>query len=150
MSARHTQGRLQTFNTYATPEIRDQAGDFVAAMKDGGPRAVHDARRLVACWNACDGVDTETLVQYPAPFTELRAQRDELLRARQVLGAERIKLEAERDELLAALKAMDEAMCNAGNPHMSKEERTQGRMAIIAARAVIAKHQPTTTGQQPD
>lgn len=41
--------------------------------------------------------------------------------------------------LLAALKGMDEAMCNAGNPHMSKEERAQGRAAIIAARAAIAE-----------
>lgn len=52
------------------------------------------------------------------------------------------RLQAARDELLAALVAMDEAMCNAGNPHMSAEMRAQGRQAIIATRAAIAKHKP--------
>lgn len=37
-----------------------------------------DARRLVACWNAFMGVDTKLLEANPAPFSELRAERDEL------------------------------------------------------------------------
>ena len=40
----------------------------------------------------------------------LQSQRDELLHARQVLGAENIALKAQRDDLLAALQACDEAM----------------------------------------
>lgn len=40
-----------------------------------------NARRLVACWNACNGVDTDLLEQNPAPFSDLRAQRDDLLAA---------------------------------------------------------------------
>ncbi|WP_441280617.1 hypothetical protein [Tardiphaga sp. 862_B3_N1_1] len=48
------------------------------------------------------------------------------------------RLIAQAPAMLAALKAMDEAMCNAGNPHMSKEMRDQGRQAIIATRAAIA------------
>ena len=39
------------------------------------------ARRIVACVNACAGVDTELLEEYQAPFSELRKQRDELLAA---------------------------------------------------------------------
>ena len=40
----------------------------------------------------------------------LQSQRDELLHARQVLGAENIALKAQRDDLLAALQACDEAV----------------------------------------
>ena len=40
-----------------------------------------NARRLVACWNACEGVDTDLLEQNPAPFSELRAERDALQKA---------------------------------------------------------------------
>lgn len=41
--------------------------------------SVDDARRIVACVNACAGVDTELLEAYPAPFSEMRQQRDQLL-----------------------------------------------------------------------
>jgi hypothetical protein len=40
-----------------------------------------NARRLVACWNACDGINTDLLERHPAPFSELRAQRDDLFAA---------------------------------------------------------------------
>jgi len=54
-----------------------------------------DARRIVACWNACDGVDTEWLEECGGPewtrsfslphwakdHEELAAQRNELLEA---------------------------------------------------------------------
>ena len=38
-----------------------------------------NARRIVACVNACSGVDSDLLEAYPAPFSKLREQRDELL-----------------------------------------------------------------------
>lgn len=79
--AQHTPGRIKAFNLYATPEIRDQQDNFIATVKDGSDRAAADARRLVACWNACDGVSTKLLEESPAPFSQLRAERDELLEA---------------------------------------------------------------------
>lgn len=81
MTDAHTQGRLKVFNAYADPEIRDEAERFVANVGfSGNARSVADARRLVACWNACIDVDTKLLEQNPAPFSALRAERDELLK----------------------------------------------------------------------
>lgn len=37
-----------------------------------------NARRFVACWNACEGVEIELLESNPSPFSELRAERDRL------------------------------------------------------------------------
>lgn len=55
----------------------------IAVTLDFGPNnpAMREAnaRRIVACVNACAGVDAELLENYPAPFSELRKQRDELL-----------------------------------------------------------------------
>jgi len=31
----------------------------------------HDARRLAACWNACEGMATEVIEAMPAPFSRL-------------------------------------------------------------------------------
>lgn len=67
---------------------------------------------------------------------------DEVLR----LNAQCLLLEAERDELLAALRGLDEAYCRAG-ALLNREERTEDRKRLIAARAAIAKHQPTTAVQ---
>lgn len=61
MSPAHTPSRLHTFTLYAAPELRDEVGDFVAAIGNGGPRSVANARRLAACWNACQGIPTEQL-----------------------------------------------------------------------------------------
>ena len=44
-----------------------------------------NARRIVACVNACAGVPTELLEEYPSPFSEMRSQRDMLLEALECL-----------------------------------------------------------------
>lgn len=92
MSSWHTPGRLSTdcaehdapyqninlqigSRTVATVWIDD------APVHDFNAEQIANARRLVACWNACNGVPTELLEAYPAPFSQLRAQRDELLEA---------------------------------------------------------------------
>ncbi len=41
-------------------EIQDEGGNCVAVMGDTD-QAVDDARRLAACWNACQGITTEAL-----------------------------------------------------------------------------------------
>ena len=96
--ARHTQGRLKAFNLYATPEIRDQDDEFVAHLKDGGPRSVSNARRLVACWNACDGVPTADLEQYASLDG---CDNETVARLKFIIGLTR-----QRDELLVALEAV--------------------------------------------
>lgn len=87
MSAQHTPGRLKVFSAYATPEIRTQDDAFVA---NTSPYNEANARRLVACWNACEGIDTEYLEgdeSLPHYARRLMTQRDELLAAlKQVRG----------------------------------------------------------------
>ncbi len=48
------------------------------------------------------------------------------------------RLIAAAPDLLAALVALDECYCAAG-PHLTKDERHQHRLTLIAARAAIAK-----------
>ncbi len=62
-------------------------------LEDGGEYVIADtnwnfpddakanARRIVACVNACAGVPTELLEDNPAPFSRLLEERDELLAA---------------------------------------------------------------------
>jgi len=74
----HTKGPWKIFNVYAQPEIRDANCKLVVQCADYD---IANARRIVACVNACDGVGTELLENNPAPFSELRKQRDILLAA---------------------------------------------------------------------
>lgn len=62
-----------------------------------------DARRIVACVNACAGIPTEQLES-----GEVRSVRDEL--------ADIATLEKQRDELLAALKLAGRIIREAGYP----------------------------------
>lgn len=55
------------------------------------------------------------------------------------------RLIAAAPELLEALRGLDEAYCRAGT-HLTREERTEDRKRLIAARAAIAK----ATGQPHD
>ncbi|MGC4396031.1 hypothetical protein [Hydrogenophaga sp. T2] len=111
--SKHTPGRLKAFNLYATPEIRDQGGNFIACGKDGSARAVADTRRLAACWNACDGISTEHLEQHGLPnfaqtISDMRAQRDELLFA--LREAQRLLL---ADAPGVALQVVEDAIAKA-------------------------------------
>lgn len=124
MSAQHTQGRLKAFNLYATPEIRDQEEIFVAAVGDGLPRSVSNARRLVACWNACIDFPTADLESCPdGGLFHLAAHANELA--------------IQRDELLAALRLA--VRQNSHDMLMTGEELRQ-------CEAAIAKHQPAGEG----
>lgn len=80
MSEWHTQERLVVRGTRIFAE--GERLDCVASMQVANQANwEEDARRLAACWNACEGVPTKFLVEHPAPFSEMRAQRDELLEA---------------------------------------------------------------------
>lgn len=69
-----------------------------------------NARRIVACVNACKGIKTESLeMEVLSWITDetgenpMRRERDELLEARRACGERLIEVEQERDELRAEL-----------------------------------------------
>lgn len=85
MSAKHTQGRLVVrggFSIYADEGKTPVADTCLTASVPDNDEA--NARRLVACWNACEGLHTESL-ERGAPLADQIVdalnQRDELLEA---------------------------------------------------------------------
>lgn len=102
MSAQHTPGRLcvavDIFDNDGMPETALQAlggAATVAVALEFGPNnpgmREANARRLVACWNACDGISTESLesegnaalgwARTASKLIHATTQRDELLAA---------------------------------------------------------------------
>jgi hypothetical protein len=69
--------------------VEHEGVKFAAVYSD------EDARRLVACWNACEGLPTEVLEHAASTGDSLGGH---------------IKLTAQRDELLAALKLATEGL----------------------------------------
>ncbi|MBI5917824.1 MAG: hypothetical protein HY849_00395 [Nitrosomonadales bacterium] len=64
----------------------EQFGDVIASTKTQPmhPAAPSNARRIVACVNACAGIDTETLeatIGLDELYSDIQRQRDELLAA---------------------------------------------------------------------
>lgn len=85
MSAQHTKGRLIAVHNVLLIDSRVAEFPDVASLV-GIENAEANARRLAACWNACEGISTENL-EDNAPIIELAnrynaalRQRDELLR----------------------------------------------------------------------
>lgn len=101
MSAQHTHGQLRvTHNNWEAStlhcdgiavarvliesDVDEQTQQHCESVKEA------NARRLAACWNACDGISTERLERHGLPdfaqkISDLMAQRDELLEALQSL-----------------------------------------------------------------
>ncbi len=69
MSKQHTQGRLRVPDDGTVGSIETEGGTpightFQVSAHDqgiGSPIRRANARRLVACWNACEGISTENL-----------------------------------------------------------------------------------------
>lgn len=102
MNAQHTPGRLRyDYEPGFCGELRHDNGTTMCAFVDEPNEA--NARRLVACWNACDGLRTESL--------ERMGTLDRATIAHEVAAQSRIKLlEGQRDELLTAIGACRDAM----------------------------------------
>lgn len=110
----HTPGRLYLSDNYAWPEIRTEGDDKLVAVCQGEVRS--DARRLVATWNACDGISTETLehksvldavgksVEIQKKWRKGRQELANLTRAHEAVIAERDSLRAVNAGLLEASK----------------------------------------------
>ncbi len=109
-----TQGRI-TFkedgdaNHYSM--LTEDGRWWLAILANGeqtSARQVANFRRLAACWNACDGIDTEKLEKAAgdrapvfALLMEAAGQRDELLKT---LAAERERWATKCDEVAAILQ----------------------------------------------
>lgn len=100
MSATHTQGRITVrengeANSYA---ILDDKGQWLLSLLHNGQQLTdtqrENLRRLVACWNACEGISTVRLERTVNNLHGRASASDKL-----------DELHAQRDELLAALKA---------------------------------------------
>ena len=86
-------------------------------------------RRLVACWNACDGIATDVLVAIPGITGPMVSYHE---------------LKAERDALLAALESEQEWRAREADGAIDPEWDYE-RMVGEKRRAAIAK----ATGSQP-
>ena len=119
MSTIHTPGLLQIsepegpFDTWlilceAPHEVAHVASRFKNGERNKSQEEAN-ARRLVACWNACEGIDDELLAD--DCIRKTREDRDELLK--------------QRDELLEALKAARRAI---GDHHAPEDCYATGPM----------------------
>lgn len=110
MSEQCTQGRISMAEWKAGEDAHGfnlvtSEGDLLPLCDmEAGPDDDYEAnaRRLVACWNACEGITTERLEDLGRPLMKHLIGCDERA-ARQVKEA--AELCAQRDELLAGLKA---------------------------------------------
>ncbi len=84
----HTKGQLAySFEGDGSARVIGQIGNDATsvcsvAVLTINHRSVEEARanarRIVACWNACVDVPTDLLENHPSPFSRLREERDEL------------------------------------------------------------------------
>jgi hypothetical protein len=112
----HTQGKLG-FDQYGS--IKTSRGETLSldgvSMPCGYVPSEHigkkNARRLVACWNACDGISTESLemaaslggLRDVSPGAAVFSQRDELLSALQMIASMGLDALQCRDTARAAI-----------------------------------------------
>ena len=126
MSAQHTNGRLYPLQGDPSVLHAEQGarGRRVCCTESFGDKDENNAnaRRLAACWNACDGLPTESLEKLGT-----------LDRASVEMNVFRAHLLAQRDELLAALHRME------NHPASRIDELPE------MARAAIAKVKGGTT-----
>ena len=117
--SKHTHGRLKVQHPFDGPRGWEVAFDpgLEQVCKNVTKK---NARRLVACWNACEGVSTELLEKAPLDtvLKETVAQRDELL-----------------DALLKVAKTLDEHERGVSGDQFTYEYKEWAS----AVRAAIAK-----------
>ena len=128
----HTPGKLSqdTYGTVKTEKgetLRIHGVSLPCGYTPKDDASHHDTRRLVACWNACEGISTDNL-KGNVPVKELAHRYNAALR--------------ERDELLAALKDVLSELEVAGSDGWMTGNVHQDE--YNAARAAIAKAEGTT------
>lgn len=98
MSAQHTPGRLTADGTVLL--FARNAGGFSIS---GCPDAETNARRLAACWNACEGLDTEGLENLTAIGETIASMHDRATSGQLRTMTQARLATAQRDKLLAQL-----------------------------------------------
>jgi hypothetical protein len=85
MSGQHTQGRLVAEQSEMTGRLISETDQRpIATVWSGAFEGLGqaNARRLAACWNACDGASTELLEKivdsWIKPMADLESERDQL------------------------------------------------------------------------
>ena len=133
MAGNHTTGKLHIeAHTAKSPAEITPTCDFSICSESGAAlffegntnlNAAADARRLVACWNACEGIDTEMLeaVSTDRQFWPIQMEKNSRRGLVSLLGIQNFtvqalkkevqsetkkKLKAQRDELMDALKRL--------------------------------------------
>jgi hypothetical protein len=135
MSEQHTPGLLIPHDpTYALHAIRCEKGRIVADVGYSGTkeRDITNARRLAACWNACDLMPTEDVER----LADIGQGVMNLVVTAADLKAERDQARTQRDQLLDALKALL-------SEHAVPSSGCKDRPAYEQARAAIAACEPT-------
>lgn len=154
----HTPGKLEVLDdrriSVTLPPLIEDCGytSHCVAMTYGGDERVNshaNARRLVAAWNACDGISTERLEDLGRPLMAHLIGCDERA-ARQVKEAD--SLRAVNAELVAVLENLTSVIDSAGLYNLSRGVELGSTVWYVkatdgmdAARAAIAKAQ----GEQP-
>ena len=113
-TSRNTAGRLKTRRPVGVDFLEtEEGGKLVASLYYHEATSEADARRLVACWNACEGVTTEHIEKLsegpslPALVEYLRGRLDRAESALECARDQREEYAAEAKRLrqeLAALK----------------------------------------------
>lgn len=101
---------------YATPATYSEAGCPIERRDE---ETIANARRLVACWNACEGISTDAL---ESGVTLIEAFQREEIRADIA--------ERQRDELLAAFERLIGAYSNSHSPSVRQDCWDHARRAI--------------------
>lgn len=154
MSTEHTPGRLESkTHTYGIADTGDYdsifeiwGGEKVIAWFGGEDTDEANARRLVACWNACEGIETYALELMTGDLS-IKQQITATGSAKPPKPTSKaVEYRRQRDELLAALKEarrwIGDGECSDG---LAREHWTQEyRAAVDRIDAAIAK----VTGEQ--
>lgn len=90
----HTKGKLTTQGVHIFDEDNRQVCTVIGDFSDY-EKSKNTSRRLVACWNACDGIDTTSLEGKGCLAHLINDISQQVDNARQ-----------ERDELVSALREM--------------------------------------------
>lgn len=108
MNGQHTQGRLEVRNTPDGPTLIRERSDWATGSILEDSRDAHgtisneaDARRLAACWNACEGMPVEHIEALAVVGTMgnlYTHARDQLAAARALLAGILAEAEGWHDE----------------------------------------------------
>lgn len=134
--SKHTPGRVKVQHPHAGPRGWEVA--FEPGLEQLCQNITEDnARRLVACWNACDGIETYALELMTGNLS-IKEQITATGKQKPKQTSKTIEYRRQRDELLAACKAML-ACCY----DLERNEETLA--AVKTTMAAIAK----ATGELP-